>query len=263
MSLVNFKFDGVNWTTLYNSKSLPYNYATKILHTKNGETWIGFISHGVAVFDGKSWSYYTPENSAIPDDHITELFEASNGDIWIGTHNGIVKFDGTNWTTYDFHKIFNHVSYVKINTIIETSNGDIWVASNPTDGVAVFDGTNWKAYTPENSGIPDVGNSLLTTSKGTIYIGTSSGITKFDGTNWTIYNTNNSNIIDNNIVPEFEDHQGNIWFRSYSQKSMIKFNGTNWTTYDLSNFRHSEVKTAIEAPNGDILVGTRGRVNSF
>jgi len=73
--------------------------------------------------------------------------------------NGLVKFDGTNWTIYNTSNSglpSNHVQSISIE-----ENGAKWIGLQYY-GVAKFDGANRISYKTTNSGLPsDAINSII------------------------------------------------------------------------------------------------------
>ena len=87
-----------------------------------------------------------------------------NGGIWAATYEGLVRFDGTNWTTY------NRANTGMPGTVVSDvarrpSDGMIAISSYQggtfpyTGGVSTFDGTTWTHYTPKLAAHPLAGSS--------------------------------------------------------------------------------------------------------
>jgi len=65
-----------------------------------GQLWVGTLSKGVSVFDGKTWENYTHEAGNLSSNKIGALTADSQGRGWVGTSYGLSVFDGENWQTY-------------------------------------------------------------------------------------------------------------------------------------------------------------------
>src|SRR6185295_10049849 len=62
--------------------------------------WVG-TNWGLVIYDDATWTIDTIGNSGIPDNGIRCITFDPSGNAWIGTFNsGVVKYDGTTWTTY-------------------------------------------------------------------------------------------------------------------------------------------------------------------
>jgi hypothetical protein len=107
----------------------------------------------------------------MPDDYCISIFY-DGVNFWVGTTgNGLVKFDGTNWTIY---KTTN--SGIPSDFVFNTKKegNKMWFATSA--GLAMLDGTLWTVFNTTNSGIPgqivkDIeidasGNKWLATDQG-------------------------------------------------------------------------------------------------
>lgn len=58
---------------------------------------------GLVKYDGTNWTYFTPDNSPLPNSFIRSMDCDANGNLWmINGPNTIVKFDGQNWQVLNF-----------------------------------------------------------------------------------------------------------------------------------------------------------------
>jgi ligand-binding sensor domain-containing protein len=51
------------------------------------------------------------------------IADDTEGNIWFGTNNGVLKFDGTNWTTFPFEDLIYGSAYAI------DANGEIWIGT--------------------------------------------------------------------------------------------------------------------------------------
>ena len=126
------------------NSGIPSNYVSTIAIDSDGTKWIGFPglgwsdSHGLASFDGTTWTVYDTSNSELPSNHVVSIAIDDNGVKWIGaggwSGGGLVSFDGTTWTVYDTSNSGIPVNYV--STIAIDDYGNKWIGTS--DGLAVF-----------------------------------------------------------------------------------------------------------------------------
>jgi ligand-binding sensor domain-containing protein len=143
------KFDGSNWITFNN----PYrNIIGSLAIDKSGNKWMrlgyGTIGGILAKFDGTNWTPYydIPSVSSVAIDE--------NGLIWIGTfYNGLVKSDGTNFTTYNQSN--SGLPNNWINTITIDGNGDKWIGAGRYNNMVLskFDGADFTNFFFPHSGL--------------------------------------------------------------------------------------------------------------
>jgi len=72
------------WTTHH----LPGKSVAAIAFDEQGRAWIGTY-YGMSVFDGDTWSTYTPENSGLVDDRVRAIAFDEQGRAWFGTKYGV------------------------------------------------------------------------------------------------------------------------------------------------------------------------------
>lgn len=106
-----------------------------------------------------TFTQYDTSNTPLPSDGMVDVMADPSGGIWLGTYAGLVRYDGTSWTTY------NQANTGMPGTVVcsiarRSSDGLIAIASNQpsnwpyTGGVSTFNGTTWTHYTMDNSPLP-------------------------------------------------------------------------------------------------------------
>ena len=103
-----------------------------------------------------------------------DIYQTTDGYINIGTYEGLVTFDGVEFTPINrtVDAIYNFVS---VRTILEDSNGNLWLGSND-EGLHKLTEKETFTYTIEN-GLPN--NSIRALAEdlnGNIWIGTAGGV---------------------------------------------------------------------------------------
>lgn len=180
------------------------------------------------------------------------LTSDNSGNTWIGMYNGLRKFDGANWTTYD-----NTNTPMTANNItaVGTRVNDVWVgvkASSNAGQFLLFDGTTWTDHST------DVNNSIVKsviagTAANTIWVGTQSGLYKFDGTTWTNYTVASSGLASDTVNCLAIDPSGNIL--AGTARGLSVQNGAGWTNYNTAN-TPSMINTYVTAVYSDVTNGT-------
>ena len=262
-------------TTFYNTANsgLPNNNIYAIAIDSNGDKWIGTLFGGIAKFNGSTWTVYNTGNSGLPDNYIRAIAIDTNGDKWISTWNsnsgnlaygnGVTKFDGTTWMTYNSSN--SGLPDNDITAITIDSNGDKWIGTM-NGGVAKFNGSTWTVYTTSNSGLPSNSiQDIAIDANGDKWIGTWSngGVAKFNGSTWTVYTTSNSGLPSNSIRAIAIDTNGDKWIGTGG--GVAKFNGSTWTVYNTSNSGLPSNGIGVIAidNNGDKWIHTGGGLVKF
>ncbi len=120
-------------------------------------------------------SFYPPDNqNSELDLKLIDLVIDSKNNIWIASTVGLLKFDGTNWTTYDFSNLGLDLRYSYVQAIAIDKNDVLWMFVE-FGYLFRFDGVNWTVYDPFIPGMfePNTVTSLMVDIMGNLWIGTS------------------------------------------------------------------------------------------
>jgi ligand-binding sensor domain-containing protein len=188
------RFDGMNWTVYDTSNSeIPSNSISSIVIDDYDNKWIGTYDAGITKFDGSQWTIYDTTNSGLPSNAISCVTIDQLGNIWIGigparpawwSGEGLVKFDGTDWTVYD--TLNSDIPSNHISCIIIDDYNNKWIGTNidhvtHEGGLAKFDDTNWTVYNESNSGLPhDMIGCIVIDQYDNKWIGTGTGLAVFN-----------------------------------------------------------------------------------
>jgi len=262
-------YNGSGWVNDTVSKSM-WPFGTCIAIDSHNNKWFGFnqaqgpiVNIGLIEYNGLKWISYDTTNSGIAGNLISSLAIDTLDNVWIGTNaNGVSKFDGSNWTTYNTGNglISNQVTSVAIDR-----EGNKWFGTK--NGVSFFDGTHWTSYTKTN-GLSD--NDIFTIvidKQDNKWFGTLNGLTKYDGTHWIVYNNTNSGINSGIVInPVYSiaiDDNQNIWVGF--EGGVTKYNGSSWVTYTPSNsgLSYGEVYCIYIDTQGNKWIGTDNGINEF
>jgi ligand-binding sensor domain-containing protein len=177
------------------------------------------------------WTNYTTANSGLISNDVRAICVDINGVKWFGTAQGLVRFDGSSWNTFQ-------VSDTTIQTLPHNSIRDI-----------AFEVTG---YGPE------------------IWVATDSGITvisvplELDGISMaTPYRTDNTGLVSNRVLTAAVDYKGKKWFATDS--GLASFSGswqTGWKAYTaedtISALSSSQILSVGMDTTGWKYIGTLG-----
>ena len=182
-----------------------------ISQDSKGNYWFGSHNEGLAVFNGKSFEYFTT-NEGLADNQIRSIQEDRNGIMWIGTANGVSSYDG--------NRIHNHPVNENSESEWTKTDNDLWFNAGNQQGVYRYDGQKLNYLTFPNPKDINSGNLYAVTgiSKGKnkmIWFGTYAGVFGYNG-NWFIrINDETLRITEEtkkvHVRSIFEDSQGRLW----------------------------------------------------
>ena len=127
-------FERINDTTWFHNLGFD-NVHTIVIDSQNVK-WIGTIIDGVWQYNDTTFIQYDKPNTGpgLADYTVTSIAFDSHGNKWFGTYNGVSKFDGVNWTTYNTNNgLLNNLIYA----LVFDRQWHLWVGTNG-GGVAMF-----------------------------------------------------------------------------------------------------------------------------
>lgn len=196
------------------------NYLVDIFEDSKGHLWFGTISKGVARYDGKSLTYLT-KSDGLPDNRVTSIAEDNDGIYWFGTESGLVKYDGTTFTTYNNFTGSMDADYNRVTNVLIDGAGDFWIGT--WGGVYHYDGETFSEFELPRPEVDTVWNQ--------------------DTKDWTSI--------------DMIDSEGNIWF-SIDAYGAMKYDGESFTHFTKKEgLLSNSVTTVVEGPQGDLWFGTR------
>ena len=188
----------------------------------------------------------------------TDLLQTSDGYINIGTYEGLVRFDGVEFTNIRYNRE-NNYKFSSVRTILEDSQGNIWLGSNDEGVHKISKDGSYKAYTTQN-GLPN--NSVRAVCEdrnGNIWIGTAAGV---------VYLTPNGHL----ITPQFQagtvskgiiavsfycDTAGRVWLITSNENGLFLYSdGLFHTISQIDNHFGFYFATSITQDlNGTFWIG--------
>ena len=208
-----------------NIANLHCNGISSFVIDNVGSKWLGFNNNSTAAligpqlmrFNGVVWDTFPH----IPGKKVNALAVDAANNIWAGGDSGLVKYNGTTYTTFNTSN-----SNIVSDTIISLAygNGNVYVGTN--HGLSVFNGTTFVNYNRANNGMKsDSIYCIAVESASVIWLGNNYGLDKFNGTNFTYYNiVNGTNV---KVTCVYIDQQNNKWIGT-ATNSAFRYNNTNF-----------------------------------
>ncbi len=216
---------------------------------------------------GPVYRVWNTSNSSIPSNSLYSIYIDNDGIIWIGsTNNGLIKFDGVNFTTFNMSNSPMKGNYA--SSITSDKFNNLWItAIHPGAGnqgaLMKFDRVNnWSFYNTTNSGISNGNNmKVAIDSNNTVWVCWFK-LSKFNGTTWVTYDSTNSPIKFSALREIYVDKFNNKWVGVDGYGLYKLTNDTNWTYYNPLNsgFGGTNVNKIKEDDSGNlwITVGFHG-----
>lgn len=223
---------------------------TSFLVDNSGNKWVGFrainaISNvGLVKYNNSNWTQFsTTSTPALPTNSITALAKDNFGNIWIGSAVGLIKYDGTNFSTYGSAPI----------NCVEAVGNQVYVGTNI--GLLRFDGSTFTSYNLAGSNLPnDTILSIRAETANLIWLGGKNRLVEFN-----INGTFTSTSFTNHAIPNSPgiincihiDSQNAKWLGT-SNIGILKYTGT---TFDNASSLYELYGSAIPNKVFDITSG--------
>lgn len=184
-----------------------------------------------------------------PQSITRNIIEDRNGNYWLASWEGIIKYDGENFTNYTNKEGSRRYH---VFATLEDKLGNLWFGTIGA-GVYLYNGKTFTNYTTEHGLAHDRIGCIYEDKKGNIWIGTEGGINKYDGKKFQkfIINGDKNNNDINSII---EDDKGKFWIGSRGKGFM--FDGETFTsiTHD-DDTPFINVRSIIKDKKGKIWLG--------
>lgn len=200
----------------------------------------------------ESWS--TPDGLPLPA--ISAVAQTSAGYLWIGTQEGLSRFDGLTFSTFDESSV-PELTTSYIRALLATRDGSLWIGTMGGGLLRFRDGT-WIRY-GEAEGLPD--DRVLSLSEGadgSVWGGTLSGGV-FHLTDASIRVIRKSDGLASDFVSVIHyAYDGTVWAGGPEGLSRIK--GTSITVLtETDGLSSRRIASVIQGRDGRVWVGTSGK----
>ena len=226
---------------------------------------ITFITFLVATLPvclvAQDWTHYTEANGLISND-VVSLHIDQDDNVWVGTEDGLVRFDGEDWETY---QCFPKMNSSTIESIEEDKFGRLWLGIgnfssklNTSFGLITMSEVTWNIYTrsqslknviPENFYIKDI---AIDHQNAAWMVSSNGQVLKYDGFQWLSLWLPNDPVFGFGITV---DSHNDVWVGS--SEGLTKISNMVLTTYTKADgLAGDEVLDIAEDRDGNIWIST-------
>ena len=202
------------------------------------------------------------KEEGLPGNTVTDVIQDKKGYIYIGTYEGLVRFDGVDFTVFN-RSLDPRYNFVSARSIFQSRDGAIWVGSND-EGVfrIVMDSDEEvknfsKANGLPNNSIRDItedkdGNIWLATAGGVVYVTKDFEVVKPD----TSFQSSHSDL-SGICSTVYADKKGRVWVSSAAENGIYYFENKHFYQYTFSDssIANSTVTTVAEDNTGSLWFG--------
>ncbi|MFO7448146.1 MAG: two-component regulator propeller domain-containing protein [Ignavibacteriaceae bacterium] len=216
------------------------------------------------------FKHITPDDG-LSKSSVTRILQDKQGFIWIGTFNGLNRYDGYEFTVYQYDQGNSHsITHNYISSMIEDHEGRLWVGTS--DGLNSYNKTtnSFERYRHNSKTPSSISDSqieaIFEDSSHRLWIGTrNGGLNLYDRNRKVfehfVHNKKDAKSLSSNFISAiFENSDGNLWI-GHRDGSLDIFNSSqkkfNRLTYQGKKLTNSPIMSIVQSHN-DIWIGTQG-----
>lgn len=246
-------------------------YVRRIFQDRDGNMWFGTTSDGVVRYDGRSLTYFKPEDG-FGGNWVSSITQDPQGDLWFGTGGGVSRYDpstslragGRGFTTYTTK---DGLASDQVWSLLLDKSGGFWFGTE--EGVSRFDPsaplrTDGKHFTSFPIPAADLSkfpyykypkqiNAIIQDKAGNIWFASNGGgVYRYDGK--TLTNLSEKDGLCNNFVETIlEDRTGNLWFGT-RYGGLCKYDGKSFTAISRKDLKGDHIWTLYQGSDGIIWI---------
>ncbi|MCB0280571.1 MAG: hypothetical protein KDD94_13770, partial [Calditrichaeota bacterium] len=189
-------------------------------------------------------------SKGLPSNSLMDIYQTSDSFIWITSFNGLIKFDGVNFTVFNKNNLPN-LATNGFRHIFEDHNKNIWFGTVGA-GILRFKDNHFHLFTPESDQFT-ARKAIVDDQDNTIWIATNNhGVfnlvdSVYKKVEWPEF----EGVIINDIA---ECHSKVIWFATEGHGLSAYKDGKFYVFKD--KLMSNEIKTLAISPSNNIWVGT-------
>jgi signal transduction histidine kinase/CheY-like chemotaxis protein/ligand-binding sensor domain-containing protein len=195
------------------------------------------------------------QEEGLPENDVTAVVQTRDGYLWLGTEEGLVRFDGIQFTVFDKSNA-PELTSVYIRALCEGHDGSLWIG---TDGGGAYRLKDGKLNAgPTQDGLShDVVRALYESEDGSLWIGTDGhGLGRWKEGQFSRYTTKDG-LADDFIWALTGTEDGSLWIGTNHGLNQLK--GGKFSLYTTKEGLPNNVVWTLGLGRGQSLwVGTGG-----
>lgn len=170
-----------------------------------------------ALDPGKSITQYVHDvwttDNGLPQNSVGAIAQTPDGYLWIGTEEGLARFDGARFVTFDKRNTPGLHSD-EVDALLVDHAGTLWIGMRG-GGLASLRGGIFHAFTGSDGLSSDSVQALFEDSLGNLWIGTDGGgLNRFRDGKFSVFTTREG-LGDNAVFSICGDRKGGIWIATH------------------------------------------------
>lgn len=194
-------------------------------------------------------------DQGLPQNSVLAITQTRDGYLWLGTEDGLVRFDGVQFSTFDKRNT-PELGMDTISALLEDRSGNLWIGTNG-GGLTRLHNGHFTRFSAKDGLGSDVILSLSLDREGDVWIGTDGGgLARYRNGRFTRY-TAKDGLPDNSIFSISGDREGDLWLGTHAGVSRLK-DGRFATLGIKEGPSNLYIKSVYVDANGTLWVGSNG-----
>ncbi len=194
-------------------------------------------------------------DAGLPHGSVTAIAQTRDGYLWLGTEEGLARFDGVHFTTFDTHNTPS-LRTNQISALLVDSKGRLWIGTDG-GGLTLLSNGKFVTFSSHNGLSNDAILSLYEDKSGVLWVGTDGGgLNCFRNGHFSKYTAQNT-LSSEAVFSIAGGRDGSIWLGTHDGLVHLA-NGTS-TLYTRKNgLTDDYIKSVHVDRSGDPWLGTNG-----
>ncbi len=198
-------------------------------------------------------------DNGLPQNSVMSVMQGRDGYLWLGTEEGLVRFDGVQFTVFDTSNTA-FLIHPRIRTAYQDHHGDIWIGTLG-GGISILrNGVGVAA--PSDGWSSDQAYFFREDKQGNLLAGTSQGLFRLRNGKWQVFSRDKGFVDDTasadpseDVVNILEEADGTLWLCTSS--GLVRFRDGHATTFGKRDgLADVNVHAVLRDRDGTLWVGT-------
>lgn len=198
----------------------------------------------------RTWSV----DQGLPAGTVYALAQSADGYVWAATQEGFVRFDGTEFVTYDKAAAAKMRHNMTV-ALLSARDGSVFAATTG-GGVVHLDKGRIHSY-GMSEGLPsDAATALYESGNGTIWIGTQKGLASRQSNGRVVTTAGSDGPSPMRVTTITEDWSGQLWVGTMQGVATLK--DGRLVRHEADGFPTAQILAIRVTRDGSVWIGTRG-----